>query len=322
MRLVFMGTPPFAAAALEALAAAGHEIACVYAQPPRPAGRGYKETPSAVHALAAARGWPVRTPARLKDPAAQTDFAALGADVAVVAAYGLILPGPVLAAPRHGCINVHASLLPRWRGAAPIQRAILAGDRESGVTIMRMDAGLDTGAMLLREAIAIGPRTTAGELHDALAALGARLIVEALRRLAAGTLSESPQPESGATYAAKIAKDEARLDWSRPALVLERAIRAFNPVPGAFFEFAGERIKVLAAAVESGGGEPGTTIDARLGVACGEGRLRLEALLRERPEIRDEAIEAPLVILGLPRTGTNSSQCVRCRHAKVIMAMH
>ena len=280
MRLVFMGTPPFAAAALEAIDAAGHEIACVYSQPPRPAGRGQNETPSAVHALAASRGWPVRTPARLREPADQAAFAALQADVAVVAAYGLILPRPVLEAPRLGCINIHASLLPRWRGAAPIQRAILAGDAESGITLMRMDEGLDTGPMLLREAMAIAPRMTAGELHDALAALGARLIVEALARLARGGLDETPQPEAGVTYAAKIAKGEARLDWSRPARELERAVRAFNPVPGAFFEFAGERVKVLAATVEPGSGAPGTTLDARLAIASGDGVLRPVLLQR------------------------------------------
>jgi methionyl-tRNA formyltransferase len=280
MRLVFMGTPPFAAAALQALAEAGHEIACVYSQPPRPAGRGKKETPSAVHALAASRGWPVRTPARLKDPADQQAFAALGADIAVVAAYGLILPRPVLDAPRLGCFNIHASLLPRWRGAAPIQRAILAGDGETGITIMRMGEGLDTGPMLMRESVAIGPRMTAGALHDALAAMGARMIVEALQLLARGAGIETPQPEAGVTYAAKIAKDEARLDWRQPAVAIERAVRAFNPVPGAFFELAGERIKVLAATVESGSGEPGTAIDDRLAVACGDGVLRLEMLQR------------------------------------------
>lgn len=275
-----MGTPPFAAAALEAIAAAGHEIACVYSQPPRPAGRGHNETPSAVHALAAARGWPVRTPARLKDPADQAAFAALEADAAIVAAYGLILPRPVLDAPRLGCFNIHASLLPRWRGAAPIQRAILAGDAESGITIMRMGEGLDTGPMLLREAVPIAPRMNAGELHDVLAALGSRMIVEALALLARGAPSETPQPEAGITYAAKIAKGEARLDWHRPARELERAVRAFNPVPGAFFEFAGERVKVLAATVEPGSGEPGTTLDAQLAIACGDGVLRPSILQR------------------------------------------
>ena len=269
-----MGTPPFAARALAAIADAGHEIVCVYSQPPRPAGRGQRAVRSAVHDWAATRGLEVRTPARLRDPAEQAAFAALSADIAVVAAYGLILPRPVLDAPRLGCVNIHASLLPRWRGAAPIQRAILAGDRETGVCIMRMEEGLDTGPMLSHAAIPIGPATTAGELHDALAELGARLIVEALAALGAGPLAGTPQPETGVTYAAKISKDEARLDWARPAVELERAVRGFNPVPGAFFELAGERIRILSAALAPGRGEPGTTLDDRLTIACGEGALR------------------------------------------------
>jgi methionyl-tRNA formyltransferase len=274
MRVVFMGTPAFAATALAAIADAGHEVACAYSQPPRPAGRGHRETRSDVHELAAARGIPVRTPARLRDPAEHAAFAALQADIAVVAAYGLILPRPVLDAPRHGCINIHASLLPRWRGAAPIQRAILAGDRESGITIMRMDEGLDTGPMLLRAAVPIGPQTTAGELHDALAALGARLIVEALALLATGDAAATPQPDAGVTYAAKISKDEARLDWTRPAGELARVVRGFNPVPGAFFELEGERIRILAAEQIGAHGAPGTVLDDRLTVACGDGALR------------------------------------------------
>ena len=253
MRVVFMGTPAFAATALAAIADAGHDVACAYSQPPRPAGRGHRETRSDVHELAAARGIPVRTPARLRDPAEHAAFAALDADIAVVAAYGLILPRPVLDAPRHGCINIHASLLPRWRGAAPIQRAILAGDRETGVCIMRMEEGLDTGPVLLRAAMPIGDEATAGALHDALAALGARLVVEALRGVAAGTLRAEPQPEAGVTYASKIAKEEARLGWTRPATELARAVRGFNPFPGAFFELGGERIRVLAARAQAGG---------------------------------------------------------------------
>ena len=280
MRVVFMGTPPFAACALAALVAAGHEIACVYSQPPRPAGRGQREARSAVHDWAAAHGLQVRTPARLRDPDEQAAFAALHADVAVVAAYGLILPRPVLDAPRLGCINIHASLLPRWRGAAPIQRAILAGDRLSGVTIMRMEEGLDTGPMLLRAEVEIGPATTAGALHDTLAECGARLVVEALARLAAGDLPATPQPEAGVTYAAKIVRDEARLDWSRPAAELERAVRAFNPVPGAFFDLAGERIRILAAMPVPGRGEPGTVLDDALTIACGEGALRALSVQR------------------------------------------
>jgi len=274
MRVVFMGTPAFAATALAAITDAGHEVACAYSQPPRPAGRGHRETRSEVHELAVARGIPVRTPARLRDPAEHAAFAALDADIAVVAAYGLILPRPVLDAPRHGCINIHASLLPRWRGAAPIQRAILAGDHETGVCIMRMEEGLDTGPVLMREAIAIGEEATAGTLHDALAALGARLVVDALRGIAAGTLRAEPQPDVGITYASKIAKDEARLAWARPAAELARAVRGFNPFPGAFFELGGERIRVLAARAEPGSGAPGTALDDALLVACGEGALR------------------------------------------------
>jgi methionyl-tRNA formyltransferase len=289
MRVVFMGTPAFAATALAAIADAGHEVACAYSQPPRPAGRGHRETRSDVHELAAARGIPVRTPARLRDPAEHAAFAALDADIAVVAAYGLILPRPVLDAPRHGCINIHASLLPRWRGAAPIQRAILAGDRETGVCIMRMEEGLDTGPVLLRAAMPIGDEATAGALHDALAALGARLVVEALRGVAAGTLRAEPQPEAGVTYASKIAKEEARLGWTRPATELARAVRGFNPFPGAFFELGGERIRVLAARAEPGRGEPGTALDDALLVACGEGALRALVVQRAGRAAMDAA---------------------------------
>ena len=212
-----MGTPGFAVPALAALLAAGHAIAAVYSQPPRPAGRGHKLQPSPVHAFADAEGLTVRTPARLDDAAEQDAFAGLGLDAAVVVAYGLILPEPVLAAPRLGCLNIHASLLPRWRGAAPIQRAILAGDPETGVTIMQMDAGLDTGAMLLQERCPIRPDDTGATLHDRLAAIGARMIVAALARLAAGELAATPQPAAGVTYAAKLSRDEARLDWRKPA---------------------------------------------------------------------------------------------------------
>ena len=289
MRVVFMGTPAFAATALAAIADAGHDVACAYSQPPRPAGRGHRETRSEVHELAAARGIPVRTPARLRDPAEHAAFAALDADIAVVAAYGLILPRPVLDAPRHGCINIHASLLPRWRGAAPIQRAILAGDRETGVCIMRMEEGLDTGPVLLRAAMPIGDEATAGTLHDALAALGARLVVEALRGVAAGTLRAEPQPEAGVTYASKIAKEEARLGWTRPATELARAVRGFNPFPGAFFELGGERIRVLAARAEPGRGEPGTALDDALLVACGEGALRALVVQRAGRAAMDAA---------------------------------
>ncbi len=282
LRLAFLGAPDFALPSLRALADAGHEIAAVYAQPPRPAGRGHKERPGPVHALALTRGWQARTPVSLKEPAEQAAFAALDLDVAVVAAYGLILPPAVLASPRLGCVNVHASLLPRWRGAAPIQRAILAGDAETGVTIMVVDEGLDTGPMLLAEAVPIAAAETAETLHDRLAVLGARLIVEALEGLAAGRLRARPQPEDGVTYAAKLQRGEGRLDWRRPAAELERAVRAFSPWPGAEFEANGARIKVLAAEVAPGdpAAAPGTVLDARLTVACGEGALRLREVQR------------------------------------------
>jgi len=272
--LAFMGTPEFAVPVLAALRDAGHRILRVYTAPSRPAGRGQNERPSAVGEFARARGLALATPATLRAPETQAEFAALGADAAVVAAYGLILPLAVLAAPRLGCCNVHASLLPRWRGAAPIQRAILAGDAETGVTIMRMEEGLDTGPMLLAERVPIAPDATAGALHDRLAALGARLMVRALAELEAGRAVARPQPKDGVTYAAKIGKGETRLDWSRPAAELERAVRAFAPAPGAWFASADARIRVLAAAVEEGMGAPGTVLDGRLLIACGKGALR------------------------------------------------
>ncbi|MBV8534071.1 MAG: methionyl-tRNA formyltransferase [Alphaproteobacteria bacterium] len=281
MRLVYMGTPDFAVPALAALLAAGHEVACVYSQPPRPAGRGQKEQRSPVHELALARGLAVRTPASLKAEAAQREFADLKVDAAIVAAYGLILPKPVLTAPRFGCFNIHASLLPRWRGAAPIQRAILAGDVETGVTIMQMDEGLDTGAMLRRARTPIGPDDTAQTLHDRLAEIGAREIVAALRDVEAGTAAPEPQPAGGVTYAAKLSRDDGRLDWTRPAVALERQVRAFDPWPGAWFEHAGERIKVLAAKPVRGvAGIPGTVVAAGPVVACGEDGLQLLRLQR------------------------------------------
>jgi len=288
-RIAYMGTPDFSVAALAALIEAGHEVACVYSQPPRPAGRGKKDRPSPVHEFAAERGIEVRHPETLRDEAEQAAFAALDLDLAVVAAYGLILPKAILEAPRHGCLNIHASLLPRWRGAAPIQRAILAGDRISGVTIMRMDEGLDTGPMLLRESVTIGPKTNAGRLHDDLAAMGARMIVEALAKLEAGKLEETPQPEEGVTYAAKIDKAESRIDWSRPAAEIERQLRAFAPLPGAWFELNGERIRALAGSAVSGRGKPGEALDDSLTVACGEGAIRLELVQRAGKGAMDTA---------------------------------
>ena len=266
-----MGTPDFAVPSLLALAEAGHEIVAVYSQPPRPAGRGHKERPSPVQAAAEQRGWPVRTPRTLKSEEEQAAFRALSLDVAVVAAYGLILPKAILEAPLCGCLNVHASLLPRWRGAAPIQRAILAGDATSGITIMLMDEGLDTGAMMLQESLPITAETTGQSLHDDLAALGARLIVKALQ---GGHGTAQPQPEEGVTYADKLRREEARLDWQRDAAALERQVRAFFPWPGAYFEVNGERIKVLAAEVAEDSGPPGQVLDDSLTVACAEGALR------------------------------------------------
>ena len=271
MRIAFMGTPDFAVPTLDALAEAGHEIAAVYCQPPRPAGRGKALMPSPVQKRAEALGIEVRTPISLKSEAEQAAFAALGLDVAVVAAYGLILPQPILDAPRRGCINVHASLLPRWRGAAPILRAVLAGDETTGVTIMQMERGLDTGPMLSRIACPIG-RQTGGELTAVLARMGAALLVETLARL--DGIAPEIQPEDGVTYAAKIAKAEARLDFSGGAIQAERQVRAYNPAPGAFFEWQGERIKLLAAEVTGESGEPGTVIDDRLTIACADGALR------------------------------------------------
>jgi methionyl-tRNA formyltransferase len=279
LRLAYMGTPDFAVPALLALIDAGHEIAAVYSQPPRPAGRGHKLQPSPVQRAAEERGLPVRHPVTLRTPEAQAEFASLGLDAAVVAAYGLILPRPVLDAPRLGCFNIHASLLPRWRGAAPIHRAILEGDAETGVTIMRMEAGLDTGPMLLAESVAIGPQTATPELHDALAALGARLIVPAIADVAGGRAVETPQPEAGVTYAAKIGPEDGRIAWADAAMV-DRQIRALTPKPGAWFDHAGERIKVLAAVPAAGRGEPGTVLDDQLTVACGRGAIRLVRLQR------------------------------------------
>ena len=280
LRLAFMGTPEFAATSLSALIAAGHDIAAVYSQPPRPAGRGHQPRPSPVQLLAESHGLDVLMPASLKGAETQAAFAGLGLDVAVVVAYGLLLPRPILTSPRLGCLNIHASLLPRWRGAAPIQRAILAGDDESGITIMQMDEGLDTGPMLLREAIAIGPRETGESLHDRLAALGARLIIEALDGLAAGSLRAIPQPAEGASYAAKLTREEGRLDWRLSALLLDRRVRALAPWPGAWFEIGGERLKVLEAEPAAGSGAPGRVMDGRPTIACGEGALRLIKLQR------------------------------------------
>ena len=268
-----MGTPGFSVPVLDALVAAGHEIACVYCQPPRPAGRGRKPRPSPVQARAEALGLPVRHPVSLRGETEQQGFAELNADAAVVVAYGLILPQPVLDAPARGCLNIHASLLPRWRGAAPIQRAIMAGDAETGVCIMAMEAGLDTGPVLLREAVPIGAEDTAGDLHDRLSVLGAALIVEALDRL--DRLVAEPQPETGVTYADKIDKAEARIDWTRPAAEVDRLIRGLSPFPGAWTTTGGERVKLLGSRLADGRGRPGEVLDDALTVAGGSGAVRV-----------------------------------------------
>jgi len=308
LRLAFMGTPDFAVPILEALVAAGHEIAAVYSQPPRPTGRGHKTQPSPVQARAEALGLTVRHPVSLKPEEEKASFAALNLDAAVVAAYGLILPRAILEAPRLGCLNVHGSLLPRWRGAAPIQRALLAGDLETGITIMQMDVGLDTGAMLLKGTVPIGPEATAQSLHDALAAMGADLIVPALDGVAAGTLAAEPQPEVGVTYAAKLTRDEGALDFREDAAVIDRKIRALNPWPGVWFAYQGERIKLLAARVEPGQGAPGTILDQDLAIACGGGVLRPTLLQRpgrapvERRAFLNGSKIDPGVILPCPAT--------------------
>ena len=283
-----MGTPEFAVPVLDALVAA-HEVVCVYCQPPRPAGRGKKDRPSPVQARAEALGLPVRHPVNLRTPEAQADFAALGADVAVVVAYGLILPQGVLAAPRRGCLNIHASLLPRWRGAAPIHRAIMAGDTETGVCIMQMEAGLDTGPVVLRQSTPIGATDTTADLHDRLSAMGAALVLTALANL--GKLSPQPQPEAGVTYAAKIDKAEARINWSRPAVEVDRLIRGLSPFPGAWCDMGGERLKLLRSRVVPGSGAPGQVLHG-LTIACGQGAVAVTLAQREgkRPMDPDELL--------------------------------
>ena len=285
MRVIFMGTPEFSVPVLEALVAAGHDIACVYTQPPRPAGRGKKDRASPVQARAEALGFDVRHPVSLKGDAEQAEFAALGADVAVVVAYGLILPQAVIDAPERGCLNIHASLLPRWRGAAPIHRAVMAGDAQTGVCIMQMEAGLDTGPVLLREATAIGDEETTGELYDRLSAMGANLIVEALGHL--DSLTPEPQPENGVTNAQKIDKAEARIDWSWRAREVDCHIRGLSPFPGAWTQHDGQRIKILASRLGQGCGTPGEVLDDALTVACGQGAVRLLCLQRAGARAQD-----------------------------------
>jgi methionyl-tRNA formyltransferase len=287
MRLAFMGSPDFAVPALDELIARGHDIACVYAQPPRPAGRGQTLRKTPVHAFAEARGLEVRTPKSLKKPPEQEAFAALHLDLAVVVAYGLILPKPILDAPKYGCINLHGSLLPRWRGAAPIQRAIMAGDAITGVQAMRMEEGLDTGAVLLSHTLAIEPDDTAQTLHDRMASAGALVLADAVDSIARGEAVETPQASDGVTYAAKILPGEARIDWSRPARVVDCHIRGLSPFPGAWFEMNGVRVKALLSRVGVGAGAPGELLDDQLLVACGEGAVRLLRVQREGRQAMD-----------------------------------
>ena len=285
MRIVFMGTPDFAVPTLARLAADGHDLAAVYTRAPARSGRGLAVRPSPVHALADGLGVPVLTPASLRTEEAAETFASHRADAAVVVAYGMLLPPAILDLPRHGCLNLHGSLLPRWRGAAPIQRAVMAGDVESGVAVMRMEVGLDTGPVAMEARVPIAPDTTAGALHDALMPLGAELMSRALAALERGALAFTPQPEAGAVYAAKILNDEARIDWARPAPAVARQVNGLSPFPGAFFEAdlgrGPERVKVLrAAAVEGSSGAPGTLLDGEATVACGGGAVRLLELRR------------------------------------------
>ncbi len=294
LRIIFMGTPDFAVPCLSELIGAGRAVAAVYTQPPRAAGRGQQKRLSPVHVFAQDAGLPVETPANLKSAEEQEKFASLNADVAVVVAHGLILPKTILDAPQLGCLNLHASLLPRWRGAAPIQRAILTGDTETGVMVMRMDEGLDTGPVCLVERVSIGADETAGELHDTLARIGADLMVRALAAQTRGSLDCKPQRQEGVSYASKIEKSEARIDWTRPARDVHNHIRGLSPFPGAWFELEArgkaERVKVLRSSVGEGEGAPGETLDDQLTIACGSGAVRLTHLQRagKKPMTADE----------------------------------
>lgn len=281
LRLAFMGSPAFALPTLAALIAAGHDIACVYSQPPRPAGRGKQDRPTPVHAFAAERGIEVRTPRSLKKAPEQEAFAALDLDVAIVVAYGLILPKAILDAPARGALNLHGSLLPRWRGAAPIQRAIMAGDKVTGVQVMRMEEGLDTGAVLATAETPIEFDDTTQTVHDRLATLGAALMRDTLEKFERGETTETPQPEEGATYAHKITAAEARIDWTRSAREIDCMIRGLSPAPGAWFEHDGVRVKVLLSRPGQGAGAPGEVLDDNLLIACGEGAVRLITVQRE-----------------------------------------
>jgi methionyl-tRNA formyltransferase len=301
MRLIFMGTPDFAVPTLIELAARGHDIAAVYTRAAKPAGRGMDVQRTPVAQEARRLSLPVHTPRTLKDDEAQIAFRAHQADAAVVVAYGLLLPKTVIEAPRLGCFNVHASLLPRWRGAAPINRAIMAGDAESGITIMKMDEGLDTGAIAMAERISIGADMTAGELHDALARLGADLMLRALAAAERGSLSLTPQPEAGITYAEKISKNETRIDWSKPWKHVHDHIRGLSPFPGAWFEVDGVRIKALRSTKGEGAGSAGTALDDRLTIACGAGAVRFTQVQRagRQPMSADEFLRGTPIKRGM-----------------------
>jgi methionyl-tRNA formyltransferase len=305
LRLVFMGTPAFSVPTLSELLGAGHDVVAVYSQPPRPAGRGMAERKSPVQVFAEAGGLPVLTPRSLKVEAEQALFRQHGAEAAVVVAYGLLLPKPILGAPALGCFNLHASALPRWRGAAPIQRAIMAGDTATAAMVMRMDEGLDTGPVCLAERVPIGPDTTAGELHDTLMRSGAELMVRAMAALERGSLACTPQESRGVTHAAKIDKGEARLDFSQPAREVHNRVRGLSPYPGAWLELGaaggGERVKILRTCIAGGGGPPGTVLDDRLTIACGDGAIRLVEVQRsgKRPMAADEFLRGCAVAAGV-----------------------
>jgi methionyl-tRNA formyltransferase len=302
MRLIFMGTPDFAVPTLIELAARGHEIVAVYTRAAKPAGRGMDLQPTPVEREAQRLGLAIHTPKTLKDDAAAGIFRAHSADIAVVVAYGLILPKSILEAPRLGCFNVHASLLPRWRGAAPINRSIMAGDSETGVTIMKMDEGLDTGAMAMAERVRIGVDMTAGELHDALKQVGADLMARALAASERGSLTLTPQPSTGVTYAEKISKGETRIDWAQPSKAVHDHIRGLSPFPGAWFELDGVRVKVLRSTEAEGSGKPGMALDGHLTVACGSGSVRLTLVQRagKQPMNADEFLRGTPVKGGTP----------------------
>ena len=304
LRIVFMGTPEFSVPTLAEIMGAGHDVVAAYCQPPRPAGRGMAERKSPVHLFAQSAGIPVLTPKRLKDQAEQQVFASHQADVAVIVAYGLLLPGPVLTSPRDGCLNLHPSALPRWRGAAPIQRAVMSGDEQTAVMIMRMDEGLDTGPICLAEAVAIGLNVTVGELQDVLARRGADLMVRALAALERGSLDCTAQSKSGITYAAKISKAESRIDFAKPARDVHNLIRGISPFPGAWFEISqggiNERIKVLRSALADGAGAPGEVLDESLTVACGDDAVRLVELQRagKKPMRTEEFLRGFSLVRG------------------------